>query len=230
MGNIDKDIIIYIFIFASFLPGRIPYAGKYFRLINTLIHESGHAVFSLLTNGSVEHIELFSDTSGLTVTKNKSKLSAFVVSLSGYFFASGCALLFFYLIKFDHYPVILYILLSLITINLILFVRNTYGIIWLLSLAAVIIGLMYIKAELPVLIFIFLVSSLSLSESVVSAFVLVKISLRSPKKAGDAANLAKTTHIPALIWSLIFLAFALFCFYLVIFRLFPVEAFLKRLA
>jgi hypothetical protein len=228
LGNINKDIIIYIFIFASFLPGRIPFAGKYFRLINTLIHESGHALFSLLTNGSVEHIELFSDTSGVTLTKNKSKLSAFVVSLSGYLFASGCALLFFSLIKYDHYAIILYILLSLITVNLILFVRNTYGIIWLLSLGAVIVSLMYIKAELPVIIFIYLVSSLSLSESIVSAFVLVKISLKSPKKAGDAANLAKATHVPALLWSLIFLGFALFCFYLIIFKLFPVTELINR--
>ena len=228
MGRLDKDIIIYIFIIASFLPGRIPFAGKYFRLINTLLHESGHAIFSLLTNGSVEHIELFSDTSGVTLTKNRSKFSAFIVSLSGYPFASACALLFFYLIKHDNFPVILYILLSLITINLILFVRNTYGIIWLLSLAAAIIALMYIKTELPVLIFIYLVSSLSLSESVVSTFVLIKISLKTPKKAGDAANLAKSTHIPALIWSLCFLVFALFCFYIIVFSLFPITSLINK--
>jgi len=49
-----------------------------------LIHESGHALFALLSSGEVYEVELFSDRSGTATTKTNGKFSRFLVALMGY--------------------------------------------------------------------------------------------------------------------------------------------------
>ena len=93
----DKYIVIGLVV-VSFLLPRIPVVGKFFNIINTGLHEFGHALMALLTGGSVERIELFKDTSGTTTTKSENGFSAFWVSLAGYPFAASVAWLAFYLI------------------------------------------------------------------------------------------------------------------------------------
>src|SRR5688572_11763556 len=84
---------------AAFLICRIPKIGVYFRCINTLIHEVGHALFSILTSGSVERIDLFADTSGAAYTKSKNIFGKLLVPLAGYTFASAASWGAFWLLE-----------------------------------------------------------------------------------------------------------------------------------
>ena len=58
------------FLFAVIL-SFIPFTGKLVNPINTMIHESGHAIVSLIFSGEVECIELNMDSSGAAKTKSK---------------------------------------------------------------------------------------------------------------------------------------------------------------
>jgi hypothetical protein len=107
---LNKDYILYALPVVVFIINRIPYVGKYLRVVNTLIHESGHAIAALVSSGEVYKVELFSDTSGTAVTKTKGKLSQFLVAIAGYPFGSAVAFLLFYIISRGEYRIVLYIL------------------------------------------------------------------------------------------------------------------------
>lgn len=59
-------------------------------------------------------------------------------------------------------------------------------------------------------------SLMILIESVWSTWVLLFLSIKNKNMAGDATNLAKFTRIPAVVWALLFTAFAAFMAYEVI--------------
>ena len=71
MNFSDHQFLLYAFFAAGILITRLPFVGKFFRITNTLIHESGHAIMALLTSGNVVSIDLMSDTSGTATTKSK---------------------------------------------------------------------------------------------------------------------------------------------------------------
>ena len=49
----EHQLLLFGFAAAALLVSRIPVLGKFFRSTNTLIHESGHALLTLLTSGNV---------------------------------------------------------------------------------------------------------------------------------------------------------------------------------
>lgn len=193
---------------AAILP-RMPLVGKYFQVFNTLIHENGHAIMALLTRGSARRIELFADTSGSVITSSRYKLSHFFTSLAGYPASAGAALLLFYLLNRQDEFTLLVAVSIILGLNLILFVRNAYGIIWLLSFGGLLYLLFYFNNLMAMRIAITFFAGVLFWGSIISPAFLVGLSWHSPKNAGDASNLNKLTGIPSLIWSLFFLAFAL---------------------
>jgi len=127
-----------------FILNRIPYVGKYFRVVNTLIHESGHAVAALIFSGEVYNVELFSDRSGTTLTKRaKSRGGRFLISFSGYPFGSAVAYGLYYLLSIDKSNMVLYALACIAILNLMFYVRNSCGIFWLVTFTALIFIINY---------------------------------------------------------------------------------------
>ncbi|WML53052.1 M50 family metallopeptidase [Neobacillus sp. PS3-12] len=55
----------FLFIFIAFLLVQLPIVGDYVRVLNTVIHESGHAVIALF-GGHIEKIALLSNSEGIT--------------------------------------------------------------------------------------------------------------------------------------------------------------------
>ena len=78
--------LIYWFAGLALVLPRIPVIGKWFNLINTAIHELGHALMTLIFEGSVRKIELFNDASGTTTTSTKTKFGGLLVALIGIHF------------------------------------------------------------------------------------------------------------------------------------------------
>ncbi len=202
----NKIYILYALPIVVFIINRIPYVGKYFRVINTLIHESGHAIAALITSGEVYTVELFSDTSGTAVTKTKGKFSQFLVSIAGYPFGSAVAFLLFYIISKEEYRIVLYILACFALLNLMFYVRNTYGIFWLVSFTALVFVVNFYGGEFLQYAFTAWLSGIMLFEALYSSIELVIIANKKSKSAGDAYNLKQLTGIPAMIWALLFVA------------------------
>lgn len=218
---VDSGWAFYIMLVLALITVRVPVAGKYFRLVATMVHEAAHAFMALLLSGEILSVNLFSDASGSTVTKSKNKFSQALVAFAGYPATSFTALLLLYLLNLHFEKYILFILLSLVMLLVVLFVRNTFGLVWSISFIALNIFLLYFDNKiLNYYIIAFYCTSL-LAESFLSTLVLLRLSYINSKKAGDASNLAKMTGIPALIWSVIFLSIASMTVYLAVVHTFP---------
>ena len=216
MDFTNNDNLTIILLIAGFLLSRIPVVGKYFRGVNTLIHETGHALMALITSGEVLAVELFSDTSGTTITKSKGKFGQFLIAICGYPFSSAAALLLFYLIKIDAQMYIILILTAIAILNLIFLVRNWYGIFWLLSFIAILIGVWYNGNKTLIFATTVMFSGIVLTESIYSALQLVIIAFKNSSNSGDAKNLSGITFIPPIIWAILFLLQSIYFAYCVV--------------
>ncbi|MGP4059685.1 M50 family metallopeptidase [Halobacillus litoralis] len=212
---------IIIAIVLALILTQLPVVGKYFAILNTMIHESGHSLMALVTGGEVRRISLFPNTSGTAMTGHTSWLSQVLTSMAGYIFASFFAFVFFFLIWRGQYKWMVYILLAFLAVNLFFWVRNVYGLFWIVTFGAGFIWLLRSGHETVVQYVLLFLASLVLVESVTSAFEIMWISFISPGQAGDAANLARATKfLPAPLWGLLFFAQALYFAWLAVRRVF----------
>lgn len=194
----------------TFLICRIPNVGVYFRCINTLIHEVGHALFSIFTSGSIERIELFADTSGAAYTRSKNIFGKLLVPLAGYPVASFASFGAFWLLENGKVDWFVYILGGISILSLILWVRNGFGIFWLITFSLLLFCIWYFEnATLTFYLSYFFACMLSI-ESLYAALVILYISAENPKGSGDAANLRKLTYLPAVVWGIVFAAQAIY--------------------
>lgn len=217
----NSTVIFYIFLGVSLVITRLPWIGKYFRGLNTLIHETGHSVMALILSGNVHRIDLSSDTSGSVITSTDSVFKRFLVTIAGYPFSSVAALIFFYFLEQKAYQYVVYPLIGLAVFNLILFVRNIYGIFWLLSFTVISAAVIFFDNDMLWFAFSLLLAFIVLTESFISTINLIIISLKTPKLAGDAKNLNEITHLPVMFWSLLFMGFSGYISYKTIFLYFP---------
>lgn len=205
----ETSFLFFALVLALMLP-RVPVVGIFFRLVNTMIHESAHALAALLSNGTVVHIDYQSDTSGTVLTRATSKWSQFIITLVGYPASSAAAALLIYLIKNKWFEGVLFGLFVVALVNLLLWVRNAFGIAWLITFILLTAGIFFYAPLFWRKMLAIFCSGVVLFDSVVSAYVLLIISIKNPRRAGDAHNLAVITGIPAVVWALLFLGCALF--------------------
>lgn len=220
MDSQEYALAFYGIMLLSIIGIRLPRIGRYIRVANTMMHESGHALMALLLNGKVLNIELFDDTSG-TAKTSSGKLAGFFIALSGYTFSSISAYLLFYLLHHQLISLVLWILGSFALLNLIFFVRNRFGMFWLLCFTSLMAASIYYPYELLKWLSAFIFSMIILSDSVFSALVLFYISIKNASGAGDAWILRQKTSVPTILWSLLFLLFAGLVAYLTVTRFFP---------
>ncbi|NGZ74913.1 M50 family metallopeptidase [Saccharibacillus alkalitolerans] len=194
---------------AAVLTRLIPFSSL-FRNLDTMIHEFGHAVVALATSGRVSQIDLNADHSGVTYVTTYSTWSSIVVSLAGYMSASLFAVLMFYGYYKRQQKQGLILMTAVALIMLILYVHQGFGVVWLIGFIAV-NAVMYFIWEPARNFYYLLLCFLTLEESVISPLYLVWASVTSPRAAGDAALLARETFVPAIGWSILFVAFSLLC-------------------
>lgn len=116
---------------AAVLTRLIPFSD-WFRMLDTMVHELGHAVVTLLASGQVLRIELHPDHSGVTYSVLASGWSQFAVSLAGYTSASLFAVAMFFGYSRQQQAAGLVLISMLALISLLLFVRSGYGRGWLI--------------------------------------------------------------------------------------------------
>jgi len=217
----NTQIVFYLLLITAIFLTRIPVLGKYFRSVNTLVHEAGHALVALLLSGEVIAINLFADTSGTTVTKSKSRLAQILISLAGYPFSALAGWLCLFLLYKGFYLHILFVLTSIALIIMILSLRNTYGLFWAGTFVILNLLLIYFNNKTLTYAFASFYAVVVFSDAIISSLILVALAFRQPKKSGDAANLQKFTKIPAAVWAIILLAFTVFISWLSVVNYFP---------
>lgn len=198
-------ITLLLFILIAAAITRIPIVGKYFSIVNTLIHELGHAFMAILTGGRVDKIQLFSNTEGTAWTSNRFWFGRVLTSVAGYVFASLVSCVFLYFISVQKYNFILYTLVFFLVIALLFWVRNLYGLFWMATFCTI-FGLLiwYDQETLTMYVLLFICATIFV-QSIYSAWVILYLSFKTPSNAGDASNLAKFTFIfPTQIWGIFF--------------------------
>ncbi|MGF7049655.1 hypothetical protein J2T13_004176 [Paenibacillus sp. DS2015] len=194
---------------SAFLTRLIPFSS-WFRILDTMIHELGHAVMTLIMSGQVLSIELNPDHSGVTYSILTSGWSPIIVSLAGYTSASLFAILMFYGYAKQKQATGLLTITALALLSIIFFVHSGYGLWWLIVFIIVNLIFYYLGPKVRNFYYL-LLAFLCLEESVVGPLTLGLRALSHPKQAGDATNLANMTVLPAFLWGLLFFLFSLGC-------------------
>lgn len=206
----NKWLKTLLFLAGSALLTRFIPFSSLFRNLDTMFHEFGHALVTLLLSGSVLRIELYPDHSGVTYSAIAAGGRAILVSLAGYPLASLFSLLLFYLYSRDKRQWGLIIASGVALVMLVLYVRGGFGMIWLSGFILLNAAMLFLWPKVSKYYYLFL-AFLTLEESVMGTLFLVTASVLTPSRAGDAANLARLTPLPAILWALLFFLFSLLC-------------------
>jgi len=210
----------------SIILSFIPYAAVLtypFRLFVTFIHEGGHALAALLTGNSVASLSIFMNGEGVTYTTNGGLFSQIFISSAGYLGAMTFGALLLALIRKA-------IAARLVLLGCGIFVFGLtmiYGLFkpvislsgWtgipftLLAGTIIAAGLILIARFASARVATFFVSFLAVQCVLNALFDLKDLFwLSSPFEVArqtDASNMAQATHIPAIFWSVIWIALAL---------------------
>jgi hypothetical protein len=201
--------ILYILgsaILANFLP-----FSAFFKNIDTLIHEFGHAIMTLVLSGSVMDIALYSDQSGVTRSAVANGWSKLPIGLAGYMTASLFTWYLFASYAKGRQRSGLIAITIIAAATLVLFVRNGYGFTWLIGFIALNVVVLMFAGKGISRFYYLLIAFLSLEESVFGPIWLNFAAVFRSSRAGDATLLSQTTSVPALVWSLWFTLFAVWC-------------------
>jgi hypothetical protein len=172
--------------------------------LNTHIHEAWHALSAVATNGLVSHIEVHANGNGETYTAGGSNL---LISSMGYVGASLTGAL---LIWFSRTPKMarsaLIVLSGALAYSLLVWVRrDIFGIASALAWIVALWAVAYLLDERKRVFAAQFLGVQQCLNSVQSLFFLVQISGFGIKQS-DAGNMEKITHIPAIIWSVLWCA------------------------
>ena len=217
----EKTNLIYVYLIIAFVLSNIPLLHSFIKgnarvsrvihaigmslaIANTMVHESSHGLLAVLTGGRIKGISLSADTSGLAETTSNSRIARILVSYAGYTGSSLVAVGLFYLLFLAEYEWIIYFFVVLSAINWLFWVRNLFGFLWLTTFIGMMVFFLYKHFEVLLVHISILLSCMVLVQSIISAFVILKLSVTDRRNAGDATNLAKFTFIPTLVWGALF--------------------------
>jgi len=195
--------LILIFTLVAILT-YIPVIGPYFKLFNTLIHETGHALTAILTGGRVQSISLFKNTGGLAITSHRGLIGRVITLFAGYPTASLFSVLYIYALSEGWYRYIAITLSVILIYNLIFWVRNIVGWVWILSVLG---GLYFLYTNhywSGFEISLTIIGLTLLIQAFLSSWVIFAMTLKDHDQAGDASLLANTTKIPSVFWGSLF--------------------------
>ena len=174
------------------------------RLGVTVVHEAGHALVAVLVGRQLRAIRLHSDTSGLTVSRGKSRGPGMVAMLAaGYLAPALLGLVAALLLGAGHSVGLLWLLL-LMLLALLLWVRNGYGFLVLLLCGAGVLALTWYAAATVQSVAAYLITWLLLLAAP-RPLVELLASGRRRGRTSDPDQLAGLTWLPAPVWMVLLL-------------------------
>lgn len=188
--------------------GLVVFAWPAVRMLTTVGHEGGHALVAVLSGRRLSGIRLHSDTSGLTLTRGRPSGPGMIATLfAGYPAAPLLGLGAAALAGSGHSAGLLWLAVALLAL-MVVKIRNLYGLAvvlgigaavalaswyappeWLAWLASAIAWLLLLAGPRPAL-----------------ETVLHRAHRQAPQS--DAAQLARLTKVPRLVWSVLWLVIA----------------------
>lgn len=204
----------------------IPYAEFLtypFRIFVTFIHEGGHAIAALLTGNSVASLSVAPNASGETYTTQGGLISQFLISSSGYLGAMAFGALLLVLIRKTIAARIVLLSCAILVFALTMIfglIKPIFSInAWsgipftLLAGIAISVGLFLIARFASLRVATFFVSLLAVQCVLNALFDLKTVFFLAtpfgPEVSTDAVNMARATGIPAIFWTIAWIAIAL---------------------
>lgn len=169
----------------------------------TIAHEGGHGLVALLTGRRLEGIRLHSDTSGLTVSRGKpTGLGMVLTAAAGYPAPSLLGLGGAALLAAGHITALLWGATALL-LGLLVMVRNAYGILTVVLTGGLFLLVTWVTEPEVQAVFAYLVVWFLLLGGIRPVFELQRKRRRGAARDSDADQLARLTHVPALVWLLL---------------------------
>ena len=210
------SVVLWFIPFAEFL--TYP-----FRIFVTFIHEGGHALAALLTGNSVTSLSVAMNASGETYTTQGGLISQVFISSAGYLGAMAFGAMLLILIRKAVAARIVLLACGVLVFGMTmifgfikpLFWMNAWsGIPFTLSAGLIIsVGLVLIARFASARVATFFVSFLAVQCVLNALFDLKTVFFLSspfgPSVQTDALNMASATGIPAIFWTVAWIAFAL---------------------
>ncbi|MEV5027894.1 M50 family metallopeptidase [Paenibacillus sp. LPE1-1-1.1] len=181
---------------------QIPVVHKYAKLLNTFVHEIGHALFSILSFGGVRRIKLNADTSGYAEVMSTWWGGRVITAFSGYPFASIFPSFMLYLLFRGYGRIVLWILTVMLCLSVLLWLRDILSLIWSAPLiAGFILAIKYdVSLDWP----LYILMTVILVDSMSSSIIIAHLSFSDYRNAGDATDLFELTLIPPQVWGILF--------------------------
>lgn len=173
---------------------------RYARNAITIAHEGGHALVAVLVGRRLSGIRLHSDTSGLTVSRGRPRGAGMVFTLlAGYVAPSLLGLGGAALLAADRITLLLWVTILLLFAVLIM-VRNLYGFLAVLATSAAVFAVSWFADPAVQATFAYGVVWFLLIGGVRPVGELQRLRRRGRSRDSDADQLARLTHVPALVW------------------------------
>jgi hypothetical protein len=210
------SVVLWFIPFAEFL--TYP-----FRIFVTFIHEGGHALAALLTGNSVASLSVATNASGETYTTQGGIFSQVFISSAGYLGSMVFGALLLVLIRKAVAARIVLLGCAIFIFGLTMIYGLIKPIFWLtawsgipftlLAGSIISVGLVLIARFASAKVATFFVSFLAV-QCVLNALTDLKTVFFlsapfAPSVATDAVNMQSATHIPAIFWTVIWIAMAL---------------------
>lgn len=166
----------------------------------TIAHEGGHGLTALLSGRRLDGIRLHSDTSGLTVSRGKpTGLGMVLTAAAGYPAASLLGLAGAGLLAAGHITALLWGATALLAALLVM-VRNAFGLLTVVVTGAAFVLVSWLTGPAVQALFAYGVVWFMLLGGVRPAFELQRRRRLGGAADSDADQLARLTHLPAVVW------------------------------
>ena len=195
-------LVLGLLIFAAW---QVPWLNALvypFRLFGTFVHELCHGLAAIATGGSFHRFEVQPDLSGLAWSAGGMRM---IVSSAGYVGSAiaGGVLIFLYQRLFSARVLLIALGFGLAVLCL-LFVRNGFGILTGLGLASMLtLAGIYFSSAWRDALLVTLALQLIL-DGYNSLFTVLSLSTASGTRT-DAHTMAQLTHLPAMLWVLVWM-------------------------
>ncbi|MGE5681460.1 MAG: M50 family metallopeptidase [Bacillota bacterium] len=221
LSNKGKYFLEICILVSSLILACIFWNSKLFfpvKLFVVLLHETSHALVTLLTGGTVDQIAVSLQIGGSCISKGGNSAMIACAGYLGSVIFGG--LLFYSSCNFNFNRILSNMLAILFLLILILFVRGTLGI-------ALILGIILFLALSPRLLprqgHLILTSILGALSLLYAVIDMQEDLFQDGYRQTDAQLIASLTGIPALIWSLLWMAIAVLILFFLLKKKFRVK-------
>ena len=178
----------------------VPGAWGITRHVVTIAHEAAHGFAALLSGRKLHGIRLHSDTSGLTVSAGRTTGPGMILTAAAGYVGPGLLGLGAAALLAQNRAVgLLWALLILLALLLIQ-VRNWFGLWSILFSAAVVFGVSWWLAPQVQSAFAYVLTWFLLLAAPRPVLELQTLRRRTGARSSDADQLARLTHLPAIVW------------------------------